>query len=109
MRVAMIFMICIMHLLAGNIDAKLLTSGEVSLEYGQPLEIFMIIPQNDGLLSITQNNGMQCKVVVRDARGKILGSLYYNTLEIPVRRGKTYYIYAKAKSKYCDGFDIFVP
>ncbi len=109
MRFVIIFLICLMQLLAGNMNAKLLTSSEVSLEYGQPLEIYMVIPQSDGLLSITQNNVIQCKVVVRNARGKILGSLYYNTLEIPVKRGKTYYIYAKAKSKYCDGFDIFIP
>ena len=109
MKKAIFWILIIFSSLFAEIEGKYISSGEISLEYGQPTEIFIAITNDNGILSITTDNPMQCKVIVRNSKGKILGNLPYNKLEIPVKKQHTYYIYAKAKSKFCDGFDIFIP
>ena len=88
---------------------KYITSGTYKIT--EPNEIFTLITNDEGYISIDGFNLFVCTGTLRNKKGKIVGSSgLINKIEIPVKANQTYYLYInKRKMQYDCTINIFIP
>ena len=90
-------------------EAEELYSGKYDLTVEEPYR-FLIIPEENGYLTVQGYHSMFCTINLYSKNGKLLKrGAFPKPLEFKVKKNHKYYLHVIANKEQCKYIDVFVP
>ncbi len=93
----------------GREEPEEIYSGKYDIAI-EETERFLIIPEENGFLTINAYNAAFCTVNLYASNGKLLKKMRaWQPIQVKVKKGRKYYLHVIANNQHCKYIDVFVP